>query len=354
MKLLCGITPSAPPRYQSHRQPEWSTSAIRTQSWLIHVWAFVKMCHALDSLYLWEFFNNLGYEWSVVRGLRPYRWSIWLYSLTRVAALVAVILNMVGINVTSPLNCQVWLIFQLVFGYLAFAVASLLIVLRIIAIWNKHRGVVAVATGIWVINIGFLIQGIARLRATRTTYIRELQICVISDTERSKPNIIVTLITDVVLLVIMLIGLIRFRQCGGGTFGLGRLLWKQGVIWLFLASIAEVPPTVFICLNLNYPFNLMFQVPSLTIMSIAATRIYRALTDYSESTNGVQVSLQTSDLETPRMRVTSLISSPVEVAMHTTFEQYPLSQTSQPSHGSSTVVDDPGQPYDKPDRLSHA
>jgi len=213
---------------------------------------------------------------------------------------------------------------------------------------------VAVATGMWVINVGFLILGIARLRATRTTYIPEVQICVISDTERSKPTIIVTLITDVILLVIMLVGLIRIRQYGGGAFGLGRLLWKQGVIWLLLATIAEVPPTVFICLNLNYPFNLMFQLPALTIMSIAATRMYRALTDYSDSINGVHVSPQTSGFEIPRMRVTSLISSPVEVAMHTTFEQYPSSQTSQPSHSSYTVVDDPGQPYDRPDRLSHA
>jgi hypothetical protein len=36
--------------------------------------------------------------------------------------------------------------------------------------------------------------------------------------------------TDFVLLVIMLFGLLRLRRRGGGTFGLGRLLWKQ-VSW---------------------------------------------------------------------------------------------------------------------------
>ena len=39
--------------------------------------------------------------------------------------------------------------------------------------------------------------------------------------------------------------------------------------------------------------------------------------------------------------------------MRTTFEQPPSSQTSGPSHGSYIVMDGPGQPYDKPDRLSH-
>lgn len=26
----------------------------------------------------WEFFINLDYEWSVIRGRRPYRWTIWV------------------------------------------------------------------------------------------------------------------------------------------------------------------------------------------------------------------------------------------------------------------------------------
>lgn len=68
----------------------------------------------------------------------------------------------------------------------------------------------------------------------------------------------------------MLLGLLRLRL-QGGVFGLGRLLWRQvqfwrfslivceahnfhvpsvykGVIWLLLATVAEVPPTV--CLDI--------------------------------------------------------------------------------------------------------
>ena len=53
------------------------------------------------------------------------------------------------------------------------------------------------------------------------------QCCVLHDTESNKPNIIVTLITDITLLLIMLIGLLRLRRFGVGTFGLGQVLWKQ-------------------------------------------------------------------------------------------------------------------------------
>jgi hypothetical protein len=85
------------------------------------------------------------------------------------------------------------------------------------------------------------------------------------NTEENKANIIVTLITDIALLIMVLVGLLRLHG-GGGSFALGRLLWKQvgwgdssspwcsrftdllsflkGVIWLLIATVAEVPPTV--------------------------------------------------------------------------------------------------------------
>jgi len=34
-------------------------------------------------------------------------------------------------------------------------------------------------------------------------------------------------VTDIVLLLIMLVGLLRLRSGDGGTFGLAQLLWKQ-------------------------------------------------------------------------------------------------------------------------------
>ncbi|KAF8492838.1 hypothetical protein F5888DRAFT_880283 [Russula emetica] len=263
-------------------------------------WALVKFCHAASGLYLWEFFITLDYEWSVFRGHRPYRCSIWIYCITRVATLTAVILNLVGLNVTTKINCQLWITFVLIFGYLAFVTASLLIVLRIIAIWNKNRVIVTISLGVWMTNIAFLIQGIARLRST---WMPAQECCVLHDTESNKPNIIVTLITDIILSLIMLIGLLRLRRYGVGTFGLGQLLWKQGVIWLFIATFAEVTPAVFVSLDLNDPFNLMFQIPSMTIMTIAATRMHRSLANFaSESTEVLLDSPQTSDHTVPKTK----------------------------------------------------
>jgi hypothetical protein len=43
----------------------------------------------------------------------------------------------------------------------------------------------------------------------------------------SERNILVTLATDMILLLIMFIGLLRLGFHERGAFGLGRLLWKQ-------------------------------------------------------------------------------------------------------------------------------
>jgi hypothetical protein len=49
--------------------------------------------------------------------------------------------------------------------------------------------------------------------------------CVVTNVETSQPSLISLFVTDFLLLLIMLAGLLRFRR--GGTFRLGHLLWRQ-------------------------------------------------------------------------------------------------------------------------------
>ncbi len=48
--------------------------------WARLYWHFaVPMCHITQSpTPSWEFMISLDYEWSVIRGCRPYRWTIWV------------------------------------------------------------------------------------------------------------------------------------------------------------------------------------------------------------------------------------------------------------------------------------
>ena len=87
-----------------------------------------------------------------------------------------------------------------------------------------------------------------------------------------------SLIADVVLLTIMLIGLLPPRFGGGDAIGLDRVLWKQvrylpfslwyskftdvsfvrkGIVWLLAAIIVEIPPTVHLYILLSPSFSLI-------------------------------------------------------------------------------------------------
>ncbi|KAI0278320.1 hypothetical protein BC826DRAFT_1113452 [Russula brevipes] len=233
--------------------------------WIV---VLVRFWHAVNGLYIWEFLTTLDYEFAVIRGRRPYRWSIWVYSLARVAGLMSVILNFVSWDVTVPINCQLWISFQLLSGYMSSAAGSLLIVLRIVAIWNRNRFAVATAFGVWGISAAFFIQSEALLLpriadnldldtnapglilpagpccvGTRTSEMREYR----HRDQRSHSHF------DA-----------RYRRFLASTdarwltsFGDGFLLswffrliemvsFRKGLIWLLIATIAEAVPVIFI------------------------------------------------------------------------------------------------------------
>jgi len=163
--------------------------------------------------------------------------------------------------------------------------SSLLIVLRICAIWDRNKVAVAAATGIWLMEAGFLIQGAVHFRAV---WAPAQQTCIVVLSENNPLSLIFILVTNIVLLLMLLVGLRRLCRRHSSAFGLAalaRLLWTQGAIWLLFASLAQIPPVVFVLLKLNSIFQVMFVLPSWIAMTIAATRLHRSLADFSDSTS---------------------------------------------------------------------
>ncbi|KAF8487295.1 hypothetical protein DFH94DRAFT_21963 [Russula ochroleuca] len=238
--------------------------------------ALLKFWHVVDGIFLWEFFTNLDFEWSFIQGRRSYRWTIWIYSLSRVATLAAVVGNLVLLNLNSSVGCTFSVIFASVASYLALAAADLLLVIRVMAIWNRNKVVVVIATTIWTINGAFFIQGISRSHSTNLSFGGS---CKALNVQATKLTMIASFLADVSLLVIMLVGLFRIDSHRNGASATGRILWNQGVIWLLLTTVAGVVPIVFAFLDLNEPLSTIFRVPWIIAMSMAATRMYRALDD---------------------------------------------------------------------------
>jgi hypothetical protein len=71
------------------------------------------------------------------------------------------------------------------------------------------------------------------------TWVPVQSVCAVLNPESSKANIIVTLATDVVLLLIMLAGLLRLRQ-NGVSLALVQFLWTQvGTVGPLVPMIAH-------------------------------------------------------------------------------------------------------------------
>ncbi|KAI0268893.1 hypothetical protein BC834DRAFT_658640 [Gloeopeniophorella convolvens] len=240
--------------------------------------ALVKLIHVMAGILIWEFVINLPFDVSVITGKRKFRWTFVLYMGCRWWPILCISIMLLGFDVNRKIDCDGWVVSVFCFAYLSFIFASALIVLRIAAIWERNKLAVGLAVVAWLTNTGSYLHSTITVRAVFSPV---GSFCAVQHTEHSKINILVTLVTDFVLLGLMLGGLMRWSSARSAGGGIWRLLYNQGLVWLLVVSLAEIPPTVLIILNLNDPLNLMFQVPELIIMALGAARIYRGLADYS-------------------------------------------------------------------------
>jgi len=294
--------------------------------------SLVKLQHVLGGIYIWEVVSNVHRDWKQIsHPSTGSAWVKWTYLACRYLMLGATFAILISFDATSGVDCKVLVKSVYAFPYFSHLLASVLIAIRVIAIWNYNR---------------FCIVAVALLLCSQTAvYIFDLveednSSCQLLQTQNNRPYVTVSLIADFVLLVIMLVGLLRLRQAS--RFALWKYLWTQGLIWLALATIAEVPAMVFIWLNLNQIMNLMFLIPEVVIVTIGATRMYRTLSDYTKSyrpnssnnspnwfrsvkatppTSGTMPNaIPMQPVRVPNGTFSSTSTTPVQIKVHRTFE----------------------------------
>ncbi|KAF8487383.1 hypothetical protein DFH94DRAFT_24808 [Russula ochroleuca] len=213
-----------------------------------------------------------------------------------------------------------------------------LIVLRVIAVWNRAKIIVATAMGILLMDVSLFIDGTIRLRSTWSP---EALTCVVHNFDSTKPAVIGLLVSDIGLLLIMLIGLLRLHCEAVGSFALGRTLWRQGLIWLLFATVAEVPSAVLVILSLNASLDLITQTPTMIIVTIAATRLYRSLTNIYYSSDISHEILQgrgcaACAVSGLRVRPGPIPLNRMDVSVRAEYDQHPTPQTTCPGSYAST------------------
>ncbi|KAH9962909.1 hypothetical protein BC827DRAFT_179781 [Russula dissimulans] len=232
----------------------------------------IHLMHFLDGVFLWEFFTSMKFEWEHLTGKKKFKWTLLLYSWSRICAVGGTICNLIGFNVTHSINCQQWITWNLIFNFASFTCASMLNTLRVIAVWNCNIIIAVLVFGMGLASIGFLVYGVTTVRSGWSTT------CYIEKTNQFRNPITVSLFIHIAQLIIMLIGLLR---CHRTRSGIVRFLYIQGLMCFLAATLAEIPSAVFVNLNLNDPSNFMFQYFSLYAMVICATRMYRNLISYN-------------------------------------------------------------------------
>ncbi|KAF8994554.1 hypothetical protein BDQ17DRAFT_1088963 [Cyathus striatus] len=237
--------------------------------------AVVKMVHFTFGAYTWEYLSGLYFEMQVYTGKRELRWTFLIYVGCRICTLGALVSAVVGFNLTKEYNCEAWMKIVFVLSYLGLGFASALLVLRTIAFWDRQLFVSVLAIATFFLNVGFVLYAMDQAHAKWDPISGA---CVAEQTKDNKTNAIITLVTDLVLLFLMLLGIWRKKIAGG----LWKMIYRQGIVWIFAATLGEVPCVLLFCLNLNDPMNLLFQTPSLVTMSICATRMYRELAEYAK------------------------------------------------------------------------
>ncbi|KAI0312136.1 hypothetical protein OF83DRAFT_685514 [Amylostereum chailletii] len=142
-------------------------------------------------------------------------------------------------------------------------------------VWNRNKAMTYVVFLTMVGYLGSFIHGAVTIKGTWDPTHAS---CVILGITNNMVNFSTVLAVDFLLLAAMLSGLLRYRDAG--MYRLWRMLWSQGIIWVLLAKVAEVPTVVFLSLNLNAPMDLMFFLPEMTVLLVGSTRMYRTLSNF--------------------------------------------------------------------------
>ncbi|KAI0290922.1 hypothetical protein BC826DRAFT_520076 [Russula brevipes] len=203
--------------------------------------AHVKSVHTIGGLYLWEFFLSLTYEYAIITGKRKITRASLLFMGCRWCTLLVVILEFVAFDsdMSRQIDCQALVTIGLTFASLSSLFASALVILRIYALWEQNNIVIAISSTIWLANAVSYVYSLATMRGHRFG-----DLCVIDNILHTRRS------------------------------GIWGLLYTQGLAWVALFTLVEVPPMVFIMLNLNDPMDLMFMAPGAICTTVGASRMY--------------------------------------------------------------------------------
>ncbi|KAK7044853.1 hypothetical protein R3P38DRAFT_3308643 [Favolaschia claudopus] len=237
---------------------------------------FIKLNHALLGLYAWEWFISLPFDYDVITGRKPFRWPLVFYFANRYLLLSAMAGIAVALDSKRELNCQAIYTFNQFAGDAAVGLASINLSLRTLAIWSQNRWIkymlIAIILGHW----SLILQGF-NLKAH---WDHTLNTCIltVSNNRLLAATFTYSMAFD---LLVFLLNAYKLGVRRKSSSKLSKMIFKDGLVYFFIAFLFNLVATVFMFLNLNSIMVIMFNVPAAVASTVVATRAVRRLTNFT-------------------------------------------------------------------------
>ncbi|KAF9500675.1 hypothetical protein BDN71DRAFT_1440121 [Pleurotus eryngii] len=265
--------------------PDWKSPEVVGQN----AAAFTQLMHALFGVYVWEWALTLDFDWQYLSGKRKFRWPLIFYFAGRYLLLFALIGILIALDTQIPINCQALYTFNQLAGDAAVGLASINLSIRTIAVWSRNKWIIAILVLIILGHWSLILQGVL----LDAVWSDEMKTCVILSTNNTilAATFIYSMAFDFVVLLLngyKLVGLGNRVHSGSSrpapmstTSRLGKMIFADGLIYFFIAFVANTLASVFMLLDLNPIMSVIFNVPAAIASTIVACRAVRRLTNFN-------------------------------------------------------------------------
>ncbi|VDC06037.1 unnamed protein product [Peniophora sp. CBMAI 1063] len=239
--------------------------------------ALQNMTALFGGIYFHELVAHLSFDWRLIRrhdgrGTTTAHIAKWTYLLCRALLVIFAVCAVTGSFPGHP-DCRAVYKLLSASGFIGIICSSSLLGIRVGAIWKWDKRVMALVTANCLGALGCAIFLVIKVDST---YEAQLNNCALTSVHDDLYPSVAVLIGDCTLLALLLVGL-RRNWGGAREFRMWHILWTQGLLYLLLATIVEVPLVALLIVNLNPVMNTILIPPEVIILGIGATRMYRSL-----------------------------------------------------------------------------
>ncbi|KAF7980541.1 hypothetical protein HWV62_37681 [Athelia sp. TMB] len=183
----------------------------------------------------------------------------------------------IALNVEAEINCQALYTFNQLFGNASIGLASINLSLRTMAVWSQKWYIVVPLVAIIMGQWSLLMHGVL----LTAEWIPGVGCAIVATDSRILAiSFIYTMVFD--LLVLCMTGW-KLLSPANARSRLVTLIFKDGLIFFFIAFLSNLLATIFMLMDLNGVMSIIANVPAAIASTIVACRAVRRLANYCPS-----------------------------------------------------------------------